>query len=66
MAGADFQDISLRQMRLFLAVAEAGSLSRASIVLEIAQPSLSRLIAGLERRFSAVLSHRKLPLQRLH
>lgn len=58
MANPDYQDISLRQIKLFLAVAEAGSLSRAAVLLEIAQPSLSRVIARLERRFSAILFQR--------
>ena len=58
MTESSLSDLSLRQMRLFLAVAQAGSLSRAAIAVEVAQPSLSRLIARLERLYAASLFQR--------
>jgi glutamate:Na+ symporter, ESS family len=43
--------MELRQLRYFLAVAENGSLSKASAVLGIAQPALSRAVRTLAERY---------------
>ncbi|RRH85586.1 LysR family transcriptional regulator [Variovorax beijingensis] len=40
--------MELRQLQYFVAVVDAGSFSRAAVVLDLAQPSLSRQIALLE------------------
>lgn len=48
----------LRQLRLFAAVAEFGSFSRAAVALSVSQPVLSRQIKALEREVGAPLLHR--------
>ena len=47
-----------RQLEVFLAVAEAGSITRAARVLSTAQPSLSATIIGLERELGGALFER--------
>ncbi|MBN8942902.1 MAG: LysR family transcriptional regulator [Rhizobiales bacterium] len=50
--------MELRHLQYFLGVAEAGSLSKASTVLGIAQPALSRAIRLLETEVAAQLFYR--------
>jgi LysR family transcriptional regulator, nitrogen assimilation regulatory protein len=50
--------MELRQLQYFLAVAENGSLSRASAVLGIAQPALSRAVRLLEEALQTQLFYR--------
>jgi len=50
--------VDLRQLRYFVAVAEAGSLTRAAGRLHIAQQSLSEQIRALEAQFGAPLFER--------
>lgn len=47
-------DFDERQLRAFIAVAESGSVGRAAARVHLAQPSLSRMIQGMEQR----LGHR--------
>ena len=47
--------ISFRQIRYFLAVAEAGNFSLAAAGLFVAQPALSRQIAALEEELGVTL-----------
>jgi DNA-binding transcriptional LysR family regulator len=47
--------MELRQLRYFVAIAEAGSFRRAAEMLHVAQPALSRAIAGLEREIGVAL-----------
>lgn len=47
-------ELDERQLRAFLAVAETGSLGRAAALVHLTQPSLSRMIQGMEQR----LGHR--------
>jgi len=47
-----------RQLRAFLTIADTGSLGRAAQLVNLAQPSLSRVIQGLEERLSAPLFDR--------
>lgn len=51
--------ISLAALRCFVAVAEAGSLSRAAESLGISQPTVSVTLAGLERAAGTLLLHRR-------
>jgi DNA-binding transcriptional LysR family regulator len=51
-------DISWEDVRLFLAVAEAGSLSAASRHLNVAQPTVSRRLAELEEELGYALFRR--------
>jgi LysR family transcriptional regulator, nitrogen assimilation regulatory protein len=50
--------MELRQLQYFLAVIEAGTLSRAAIALAISQPVLSRQIKALEDEMGSPLLHR--------
>lgn len=50
--------LNLRTWSHFLAIAEAGSFTRAALQLRIAQPVLSREMAELERQLGARLFHR--------
>jgi LysR family nitrogen assimilation transcriptional regulator len=51
-------DMNLRQLQYFLQIAELRSFTRASQVLHIAQPALSRQIRGLEDEIGAPLFNR--------
>jgi len=50
--------MELRHLQYFLTIAEVGSLSRASTVLGIAQPALSRAVRSLETDIAAQLFYR--------
>lgn len=52
------QDVNLRLLRVFLAVAEAGGFSRAASSLSVAQPILSRQIKALESELGIQLFYR--------
>jgi len=58
-------DIPWEDVQLFLAVAEAGSLSRAAKALRIGQPTVSRRLAALEYRLGAQLFRRSVDGARL-
>lgn len=51
-------DLDERQLRAFLAIAETGSLGRAARVAHLTQPSLSRLVRGMEERLGHPLFDR--------
>ncbi len=50
--------VNVRQLRYFLQIAELRSFTRASMVLHVAQPALSRQIRQLEEEFETPLFHR--------
>lgn len=50
--------IEFRQLRYFVAIVDAGSLTRASKLLHIAQPALSQQMADLEATVGSQLLHR--------
>src|SRR4051812_18817172 len=50
--------MNLEQLRSFMAVVESGTFTRASELLHLAQPSLSRQIAALEKDLGAQLFRR--------
>jgi DNA-binding transcriptional LysR family regulator len=50
--------VERRQLHYFLAIAEAGSLTRAASRLNVAQPSLSATVRGLESELGAALFER--------
>jgi LysR family nitrogen assimilation transcriptional regulator len=50
--------VDIRQLRYFVGVLEAKSLSKASVQLRVAQPALSIQIRNLERELGAKLLHR--------
>jgi DNA-binding transcriptional LysR family regulator len=50
--------MNLADLRLFVQVADAGSLSRTAQVLETTQPAVSRRIAAIERAWGGRLFHR--------
>jgi LysR family transcriptional regulator, nitrogen assimilation regulatory protein len=50
--------VQFRQLRYFVAVVEAGSISRAAAVVHVAQPALSQQMADLEERIGVKLLHR--------
>jgi len=51
--------LSLRQLRYFIAIADAGALSRAAETLNIAQSALSHHVADIERKLAVKLFDRK-------
>lgn len=57
---ADFTEkiMELRELKYFLAVAQAGSISGAAEALYITQPSLSRQMQNLEREVGGALFER--------
>ncbi len=50
--------MELRQLRYFVAIVDHGSLSRAALVLHIAQPALTQQLRQLEEEIGAQLLHR--------
>jgi DNA-binding transcriptional LysR family regulator len=52
------QDMDLKRLRTFVTIAEQGSISKAAVLLRIAQPALSRQIADLEKELGLLLFHR--------
>jgi DNA-binding transcriptional LysR family regulator len=52
-------DFDERHLRAFLAVAETGSLGRAAAVVNLTQPSLSRMIQAMEQRLGHKLFERQ-------
>jgi DNA-binding transcriptional LysR family regulator len=50
--------VSLAQIEYFVAVSETGNVGRASLVLRVAQPAISRQIRHLEDELGAVLFER--------
>ena len=50
--------MELRQLRYFVAIVDHGSLSRAALVLHVAQPALTQQIHQLEEELGAQLLHR--------
>ena len=50
--------MELRQLRYFVAIADHGSLSRAALVLHIAQPALTQQLRQLEDELGVQLLHR--------
>lgn len=55
---ADDLDVSILQLRCFIAVVEAGSINAAARRIGIASPSVSRAIARLEKEAGVKLLHR--------
>ncbi|OLB80113.1 MAG: hypothetical protein AUI14_07945 [Actinobacteria bacterium 13_2_20CM_2_71_6] len=51
--------LELRHLRVLLAVADAGSISRAATVLRIAQPGLTAQLHRIEQEFGGPLFHRR-------
>src|SRR5262245_28275514 len=52
------EDMDLRRLRTFVAVAELGTVSKAALRLRISQSALSRQISDLEQEFSLRLFDR--------
>ena len=50
--------MELRQLRYFVAIVDHGSLSRAALVLHVAQPALTQQLRQLEDELEAQLLHR--------
>ena len=50
--------MELRQLRYFVAIVDHGSLSRAAVVLHVAQPALTQQLRQLETELGAQLLHR--------
>jgi LysR family nitrogen assimilation transcriptional regulator len=50
--------MELRQLRYFVAIVDHGSLSRAAVVLHVAQPALTQQLRQLEQELGAQLLHR--------
>ena len=50
--------LDLARLRLFVQVAEVGSLTKAAVMLDTAQPAISRQIGQLEREWGGRLFHR--------
>lgn len=55
---AERMDFDERQLRAFLAIAETGSLGRAARIANLTQPSLSRMVKGMEDRLGHPLFDR--------
>ena len=51
-------DLTIHQFRVFDAVVRTGSLTQAALRLDTPQPSISRIIARLEREIGTLLLHR--------
>ncbi|PKM72803.1 MAG: LysR family transcriptional regulator [Firmicutes bacterium HGW-Firmicutes-16] len=51
--------MTLRNLRIFLAVAETGSMSKAAKALYMTQPSISQDISEMERTYKVILFERK-------
>jgi DNA-binding transcriptional LysR family regulator len=47
--------MEIRELRAFVAVVEAGAMSKAARLLHVSQPALSQTITALERRFGVRL-----------
>lgn len=54
----ELADIELAQLRLFAEVADLGSLTKAAVMLDTAQPAISRQISILEQQCGGRLFHR--------
>ena len=52
-------DLGLRHLRVVLTVAEAGSISRAAVVLKVAQPGLTTQLRRIEQAFGGPLFERR-------
>src|SRR3954469_23971871 len=52
-------ELGLRHLQVVVAVAEAGSISRAAAALRIAQSGLTAQLGRIEREFGAPLFHRR-------
>jgi LysR family nitrogen assimilation transcriptional regulator len=50
--------MNLRQIEFFIHVAESGSFSRASVMIGLTQPAISRQVSALERELQLRLLHR--------
>jgi len=50
--------MELRQLEMFIGIADAGAYSRASMRLSISQPILSRRVKALEQELGVALFHR--------
>jgi LysR family nitrogen assimilation transcriptional regulator len=50
--------MELRQLRYFVSIVDHGSLSRAALVLHVAQPALTQQLRQLEEELGAQLLHR--------
>src|SRR5215469_4456997 len=50
--------MQFRQLRYFVKIVEAGSLSRAASIVHVAQPALSQQVAELEERLGVALLQR--------
>src|SRR4051812_32162567 len=55
---SDDPDVSILQLRCFIAIVEAGSVNAAARRIGIASPSVSRAIARLEKEAGVKLLHR--------
>jgi LysR family transcriptional regulator, nitrogen assimilation regulatory protein len=53
-----YGNMELRQLRYFVAIVDHGSLSRAAVVLHVAQPALTQQLRQLEEELGAQLLHR--------
>jgi len=58
LVSSDDLDVSILQLRCFIAVAESGSINKAARRIGIASPGLSRAIARLEKEVGVKVFHR--------